>query len=592
MVKVTRENVVIMSIWISEGLFSQIMTSLYPVSSKTITGVKWGYMNTRGKIQIKQIYDQAMEFQLNGLAVVGLDRKYGLINQAGNFVVKPIYDSITDFSEGRAGVIDDQGFKVIDTSGKVLTSKAYSFIGSYEKGRALFGEALDDGQYLYGYLDRQGKEVVPAKFLTANEFQDDKAVVQLPSHEYALINRNGKVVHEYPYPFVGNLGEGLLAFKETEDGKFGYIDVKGTIVIQPKFSSALPFEHGRAVVNLARDYGSEYGLIDKEGKLIYPAVYNDIHHLGKNRVAIGKAIKEGAPFYGSNYALGTSDGTVLTEFKYVTILEFKEGVASVTTGKDTYFITKQGKIAKELPVINGEGTLTLEGDVIKANINQRITYYDRSGNIVWRQNKIIPISQRYKVIEKKYKPNKDYLVYYPQIIGMADTDAEQKVNEELKSLSQIKPVQSDIQLDSSYTGDFLIKFYKNQLLVIEMEGYDFPFGAAHGMPYEVYAHINLVNGDVYKLADLFKKDSDYVKVLSDMIAKQIKEDEQYSYVFPDSYKGIEADQPFFVDHETLNIYFEPYEIGPYVAGFPTFKISFDEIMSIINTQGEFWKSFH
>lgn len=581
-----------MNIWISEGLFSNVMASLYPVSSKTVTGVKWGYMNPRGKIQIKQIFDQAMDFQANGIAVVSVNGRYGLINHGGNYVVEPIYDSISDFSEGRAQVIDNDGFKIINTSGKVLTSKAYSFIGSFENGRALFGEALGDGQYLYGFLDRQGKEVVPAEFLTANEFQDDKAVVQLPSKEYALINKNGKVLHKYPYPFVGNLGEGLLAFKETEDGKFGYIDVKGTIVIPPKFTSAMPFEYGRAIVNMAEDYGEDYGLIDREGKFIYPPVYNDIHHLGKNRVAIGKAIKEGSPFYGSNYALGTTDGKVLTEFKYLTILEFKEGVASVTTGQETFFIDKLGKMAKGLPILNGEGTLTLEGDLIKANIDQRTTYYDRSGNIVWRQNKIIPISQRYKVIERKYKPNKDYLVYYPQINGMNDIDAQQKVNEELKSLSQIKPVQPNIQLDSSYTGDFSIKFYKDQLLVIEIEGYDYPFGAAHGMPYRVYAHINLMNGDLYKLADLFKKDSDYVKVVSDIIAKQIKEDDTYSYVFPDSYKGIKADQPFFVDIETLSIFFEPYEIGPYAAGFPTFKIPFDEIMDIINTEGEFWKSFH
>lgn len=581
-----------MSIWISEGLFSQIMTNLYPVSSKTATGVKWGYMNPRGKIQIKQIFDQAMEFQGNGLAVVGKNGKYGLINHGGNFVVQPIYDSISDFSEGRAQVIDEQGFKVIDTSGKVITSKVYSFIGSYENGRALFGEALENGQYLYGYLDRQGKEVVPATFLTAHEFQGDKAVVQLPSNEYALINKNGTVLHKYPYTVVGNLGEGLLAFKETEDGKFGYIDVKGKIVIPPKYTSAMPFEHGYAVVNMAEDYTDQYGLINKEGKFIYPPIYNDIHHLGKNRVAIGKAIKEGSPFYGSNYALGTIDGTVLTEFKYLTILEFKEGVASATTGKETHFINKLGKIAKDLPIVNGEGTLTLEGDLIKANIDQRITYYDVSGNIVWRQNKIIPISQRYKVIEKKYKPNKDYLVYYPQIDGMSDRDAQQKVNEELKRLSQIKPIQPDIQLDSSYTGDFLIKFYRDQLLVLELEGYDYPFGAAHGMPYKVFAHINLMNGKLFKLADLFNEDSDYVKVLSGIIAKQIKEDDQYSYVFPDAYKGISADQPFYVENEALYLYFEPYEIGPYAAGFPTFKIQVDEIKDIINTQGEFWRSFH
>lgn len=89
------------------------------------------------------------------------------------------------------------------------------------------------------------------------------------------------------------------------------------------------------------------------------------------------------------------------------------------------------------------------------------------------------------------------------------------------------------------------------------------------------------------LADLFKKDSDYLKVLSDIIAGQIEHDKQYSYVFPDAYKGISADQPFYINDEFIYIYFAPYEIGPYAAGFPTFKIPYEEINDIIDTQGEF-----
>ncbi|WP_458414714.1 WG repeat-containing protein [Schinkia sp. CFF1] len=581
-----------MSVWISEGLFYQVTASLYPVSTKTADGVKWGYINSRGKLQIKQDYDQAMEFQTNGLAVVRLNNHFGVINHNGKFVVEPRYEMISLFSEGRAQVIDKGNYKVIDTSGKVLTSKFYSLIGAYESGRALFAETTEGGQHRYGYLDRQGKEVIPAQFINGNDFQNDKAVVQLSANEYAIINRIGKILNKYPYPFVGNLGDGLLPFKENEDGKLGYMDVKGTIIIQPQYTIAMPFEEGYAIVNKGEDYKQQYGLINKEGKFMIAPTYNDIHLVGKNRVAVGKAIKEESPFYGSKYALATIDGTVFTDYKYFTILDFKEGVASATTGMETFFMLRNGKMAKDLPVVKGEGTLTLEGELVKANVDQRLSYYNRSGALVWRQNRLIPLNQQYKVVEKKYKPNKDYLVYYPQVEGMASVSAQQKVNEELKQLAQVKPIQAEVQLDSSYTGDFAIQFHKEQLLVIEIEGYDYPFGAAHGMPYRVYASINLVTGSIYELADLFRKDSDYVKELSTIIAEQIEKDEQYSYVFPNAYKGISADQLFYIDANNLYLYFEPYEIGPYAAGFPTFTIPFTEIKDIINFQGEFWQAFH
>ncbi|MFL6561407.1 MAG: RsiV family protein, partial [Bacillus sp. (in: firmicutes)] len=117
--------------------------------------------------------------------------------------------------------------------------------------------------------------------------------------------------------------------------------------------------------------------------------------------------------------------------------------------------------------------------------------------------------------------------------------------------------------------------------------------AAHGMPVEKYAHINLKTGSMYQLNNLFKSGSPYVKVISDNIRDQIKNNYQYSsYLFPDEYHGIKADQPFFISEAGLNLYFAPYEIAAYAAGFPTFTIPFEDLEDIINKNSEFWKSFH
>ena len=146
-------------------------------------------------------------------------------------------------------------------------------------------------------------------------------------------------------------------------------------------------------------------------------------------------------------------------------------------------------------------------------------------------------------MEEKYKPNPDYLVYYPQIEGMRDQATQQTLNTKLKEMSQLKFIPENQQLDYTYTGDFDVIFYKQKLLELELNGYNYPFGAAHGMPTKVYAVINLENGRMYELKDLFKPGIDYVKELSRIVGKQIQEDPQYSYVFPDSYKGIAQTSP-------------------------------------------------
>ncbi|MEW9097346.1 MAG: WG repeat-containing protein [Clostridiaceae bacterium] len=572
--------------------YQRNIEKIYPASLKTMRGTKWGYINESGELVIKPMYDDANAFQENGLAVVGINGIYGIINRAGDYIVEPKYGSIGQFYEGRSVVIDKDGFKVIDEKGRVITSKAYNYMSSYREGRAVFANADSGGNYIYGYLDLEGKEIIPAKYEEARDFNDGKAVVKLREGEYALIDRNGNIINTYKYAFVGNLGDGLLPFQPNIGGNYGYIDIDGKVVIEPKYSIALPFYQDRAIVNASQDYINKYGLIDKRGNYIIKAEYNNIIDLGEDRYAVGMAINPEEPFRGSKYAIACAYGKFFTNFIYNTVTEYKRGLASATNDQYTFFIDKKGNIVRTLPGVRGSGTLELLNGLIRADVDYRLMYLDRKGKIIWQQNEIIPLNDRYKVREEKYKPNKDYLVYYPQVMGMKNKEAEMKVNDKLKELSAVKPIDANVQLDYTYYGDFEIEFFKKNLLVFQLTGYIYHFGAAHGMPSKNYPHIDLVSGRFYELKDLFKKDSDYVKVLSDIIGEQIKNNPEYSYVFPDTYKGIRSDQPFYVDENSLYIYFEPYEIAPYAAGFPTFKIPYNEIMNIIDTNGDFWRSYH
>ncbi|QHW34749.1 DUF3298 domain-containing protein [Paenibacillus rhizovicinus] len=570
---------------------------LYPASLKTTTGTRWGYIDRSGRMAIPTRFSDAMDFQPNGLAVAAERGKYGLIDASAAYVVKPVYDSIGTFSEGRATVIDAEGFKLIDEKGNVVTKRAYPFIADMHDGRSLYYVMTDGGdnggESKYGYLDAQGNEAIPAQFPEANDFHQGKAVVKIKDNTYALIGKDGRTSATFEHAYVGPLGDGLLAFQNDLAGKYGYINERGDIVLQPAFTSAFPFHNGRAIVNTAEDFKSKYGVINKRGTYVVQPGYNDIRDLGQDRFALGRAIDPEQPFIGSRFAIADWNGKRLTDFLFHDVSDFKNGLASATDGRQTYLIDRGGKPASGYPRVNGSGTLTVEaGGLIKAFIDQRLSYLARDGRIVWKQNTLIPLRPPYLVKELKYKPNPDYLVYFPQIDGMTDQAAQREANDKLKVMSQVKPIPPNQQLDYTYSGDFEVSFYKQQLLQLELTGYNFPFGAAHGMPTKTYAIIHLTNGRMFELKDLFKAGSDYVQVLSDIVGKQIKEDPQYSYVFPDTYKGIQPDQPFFVTENALHLYFQPYEIGPYAAGFPTFTIPFTQIGKIIDTEGEFWKSFH
>jgi hypothetical protein len=572
------------------GMYNRAMR-LYPAPVKTVKGTYWGYLNKKGEFAINPTFDYAMDFQLNGMAIVEKNNHYGLINEFGKYVVSPQYDSISDFSEGRAIVTKDDGFYVMNEQGKLLNTKPYSYIGGYQNSRAIFSE-VKDTDTLYGYLNLKGKEVIKAQYKSASDFQNQKAIVQSKDDIYSLIDQQGKQVRTYPYPFVGNQGDGLLAFKEKPefDAKYGVMDLTGKVIIPPTYSAIQPFQDGVSVVNISDDYKNKVGLIDKRGNYVIKPNYNDINLLKEGRVAIGKAMNEEEPYRGSKYAIATMDGALLTDFNFTQVLPFERGYASASGGSSTFFINRSGKMVTTLPVLSGSGTLSFEGDIIKAFIDQRISYYTKDGKLVWKQNRVIPLSRNFKVIEKKYKPNDNDLVYYPQVSGMDNENTEHKVNKKLKKLSMAK--ESGDQGDFTYSADFDIQFFKKDLLVLKLSGYLYHFGAAHGMPSLHYPHVDLNSGAFYQLEDLFKEDSDYIKEISNLIAEKIKTDEKYSYVFPDAITSIKPDQPFYVSDNSLYIYFEPYEIAPFVAGFPTFEIPYYQVNHLLNKEGAFWKAYH
>jgi hypothetical protein len=566
---------------------------LYPAIVKTKNGTAWGYINKEGVFVIKPQYDYANDFQANGLAIVEKNNLSGLIDRYGRYIVPPKYINITQFSEGRAVVIDNSGFKVMNESGKILTPKPYSYISMYQNDRAVFNNPDQQDTFLYGYLDRQCNEIIPMQYMYANDFMDGQALVQLGINRFALIDLMGRVLHTYNYASVNNPGDGLLPFQPTASSKYGYIDVAGNVVISPQYGMALPFSNSRAVVNAATDYFNKFGLIDKNGHFIIQPIYNDVFQIGESRVAVGKAINPAQPYAGSNYAIADlQTGKLLTDFLYSNITEYNRGYLSVSTGDNTFFLDRNGSPAQNLPSVNGDGTLSFVGDLIRASADNRTWYLGRDGKVVWQQNTIIPLNDQWKVIEEKFRPDRNYIVYYPQLAGLEHSQIQAGINEELKRLSNVKTIANLLPLHYSYSGDFSVEFFRKNLLVLELDGYQYYLGAAHGIPSKIYPNIDLITGQFYQLKDLFKADSNYVKILSEIIGQKIKTDPQYSYVFPDEYKGIAPNQPFYVNGDALFIYFMPYEIAPFSAGFPTFRIPFKEIMPIVNEEGAFWKAFH
>lgn len=180
---------------------------------------------------------------------------------------------------------------------------------------------------------------------------------------------------------------------------------------------------------------------------------------------------------------------------------------------------------------------------------------------------------------KMLSPNKNISIFFPVVSGMKNTAVQQRIN------SMILYVVNKLIIDQGYyqstietmIGDFEIKNNQRGFLSLSISNYTYIYHAAHGNTIIKSLTFNLQDGNIYTLSDLFKPGSNYQKILSDIIAKQIAERK----IDILEYNGIAPDQDFYIADRCLVVYFQLYQITPYVFGFPFFPISVYELTDII-----------
>jgi len=567
---------------------------IYPAYVKIQNEIKWGYIGDDGKFIINPKFSKAEDFMKNGLARVYSGEKVGLIDKNGSYILQPQFDYISDFSEGLAILKEGNTYKVIDDKTKTVFSSPYE-INDFHNGAAICVKNSGEGKRIYGYIDKKGRTLFEPQFEYAFDFNTGKALAKIKEKEYVVIDKNGEIISRLNYNNIRDLSEDIMVFSDDKNKKSGYIKVDGQILIEPKFSRADKFENGYAVVNSADDYfDDKVGLINKKGEYTIKPEYADVFPMGEGLYYVGeKGSDPGMAPFGEK-AIVSSEGSFITDFDYYDIGDFKDGYISVCDDKSTFFIDGKGKKASGLPVINGKGRMSVVGELIKAEVDEQLAYYTKDGRMVWQSENIYNLNNGAVVKEVKFKPDVYMLIYYPQISGHPDKTVEDKLNKKLKEVFVGKSTGSRKE-DGKYVEDLNAGYEVTSvgnLLVMERSEYIYPFGAAHGMPFKEYYHININTGKFYSLEELFKKDSGYIKKLNTILTEIIKEksEEPDAMIWLESFSGISASQSFIINDDRIQFFFQPYEIAAYAAGFPTFDIPYTKINDIIDREGDFWKS--
>ena len=166
----------------------------------------------------------------------------------------------------------------------------------------------------------------------------------------------------------------LLAVQK--NGKFGFIDRTGKVVIRFQFDHAYEFYQGLARVELKQ----KTYFIDTTGRLLFAAPYDIIHdfHEGLSAVNIGQKTIPNLGLISEPGKWGYIDrnGKLVIPMKFTRAEDFSEGLAAVKIGERGAFIDHDARAMFEVPL---DATLGFHEGIAGVLYKGLLAYYDRTG---------------------------------------------------------------------------------------------------------------------------------------------------------------------------------------------------------------------
>lgn len=277
----------------------------------------------------------------NGLCPVkDKNFKCGYINIKGDLVIPCIYNRADSFQEGVAYVEKDTEHMYINVDGNRIIDNRYDFAGMFGKGLC---RIYDKESQLYGYIDTNGKNVIPCIYDFATDFNY--------------------------YDFDFNVG---LASVKLE-GRDTIINTKGEDILDSNLRmnySYLQFDYGLLIVQDVNTYLE--GIIDTKGNLKIPCIYEKITVVNEQ---ICKVSLKGDEYYINLENERTEEPEVSIENNYEEEEPFKY-VPKYTSTELLYMIngTRVYNFNNDLLFEGGE-----KGVIVFLNNNE--FYYDNDESI-------------------------------------------------------------------------------------------------------------------------------------------------------------------------------------------------------------------
>jgi hypothetical protein len=292
---------------------------------------KYGYIDHTGKVIIRPQFIWAEDFW-RGLGTVYVCGRYVSVDSSG--ALQPLRIAIEGRLEPRKEG-EKTGF--VDASGQFKIAPTFEDALPFSEGLA----AVRRGEK-WGFIDTSGKSVIQPRFKSAFYFRQGVGVAESDTG-YELVDTSGKLLAD-GFQYVDLITDGRIP--ASRDGKSGYLDLHGKLVIPFAYDGVRSFSGGLAAVQK----GEKWGYVDRNGQVVIPFEFDQA-----GQFASGLAPAK----------LGDHSGFIDRSGRFVFSLAFEYSAGFLTGDEDSGLLIAPADVA---------GFWTTDG---------RFGYVDTSGHVIW-----------------------------------------------------------------------------------------------------------------------------------------------------------------------------------------------------------------
>ena len=196
-------------------------------------------------------------------------------------------------------------------------------------------------------------------------FQDGRAPVMM-NGKWGFIDRDGHLVIAAQYDWTGGFSEGLAQVQNGDDA--GYIDTNGNLVIERS--------GGRFSGGLAEFYDAtsqKFGYIDTEGRVRIQPKYQLARPFSEGLAAVAKDV--------NHWGYIDADDNIVVDFTLESAWPHSEGLGSCGVAGDCHYFDTTGKEVLRLPPTFTRNGPFQEG-LARVSVGHKNGYVDLNGSVV------------------------------------------------------------------------------------------------------------------------------------------------------------------------------------------------------------------